>query len=237
MTLHQDNAARLARLAQIIAIVGAIAAVFTFIIPIPAQRIDTTPRQRSGGLNDTLGAATTGKPRFEVPDEDWTVALAPLNASRDPIAEPESGPGLSSLTPEDTTPTDIDDPVIGTALRPPIRYLGPLKDSKGFAALIDFAGKQRLLRIGQEFEDEFEITEITEDSITVIDGLSEYTFELAQSNLTNVLPNSLLNLNRRNPNAFPPGRAQPGQPQRPGDREANPRKPVPQNDEEGGSPT
>jgi len=238
MTTHQDNAARLARIAQIFAVVIILAAVATFIIPVPSNKITTGARNRNNPANPE-GGDPGSKPRFKVPVEDWTIALGPLRASRDPIIDEggaaNGGPLAGANNGENGVDAKQEPDQANPAQRPPIRYFGSLADKKGMAALIDFAGKQRLLRVGQEFEDDFEITDITEDAITVTDGFREYTFDLAQPKLAEAPPNPLINQNRRNP-TIPPGRTAPGQPQRPGDRKPNPRRPTPQNDDDGGSP-
>ncbi|MCB9838616.1 MAG: hypothetical protein H6813_04690 [Phycisphaeraceae bacterium] len=231
MTSHQDNAARLARIAQIGALVVILVAVGAFLIPMPAK--DVSP---GAGTNQPGGANPEQPPaeKFHVPEEDWSIALAPLGDARDPVVAvaggPKGGPGGpgGDVTPPPPTQNFKD--------RPPIRYLGPLSDDQGMAALIDFAGQQKLLRIHQEFEQDYEITNISNDLIVVSDGFEEYTFELAQSTLTDAAPNPIINnlrnRGRTNPNAFPPGRTTPGQPE---DTDTNPRRPeTPQEDPKDG---
>jgi len=234
MTSHQDNAARLARIAQISAVVVVLLAVAAFIVPFAARDVSPTVRK-----DPTIGGPTEIRvPRFEVPQEDWTLALGPLSASRDELIASNQGPGAGIdrfRNPEDDP--EFVKPEPSDRRRPPIQYLGALNDDRGPAALIDFAGRQRLLRAGQAFEEDYEITRIARDLIVVSDGFDEFTFELAHSTLTDAAPNPIIdsrNRNRTNPNAFPPGRTPPGQ-QDPDDRGVTPRQPgAPQNDDEGG---
>lgn len=232
MTTHQDNAARLARITQIAAIVIVVVAVAAFLIPIPAKKIDTTPRRGAGDPNNPL-AANAGEGRFEVKEEDWTVALAAISNFRDPATKVATADPVDPTPPVPGPGSDRQDNGIGPNDRPPIQYFGALEDSKGFAALVDFAGKQRLLRVGQEFEDEFEITEISEDEITVTDGFREYTYPLAGSTLATAPPNPTIT-GGRNPNQL--GNTRPDQLGRPNNTDSEPRRPTQPNDE-GGSPT
>jgi len=232
MTNHQDNAARLARIAQIAAVVMVLVAIGAFLISIPADKLETGP---VGGIgaNPGVPGPDPDENRFHVPEEDWTIALGPLTASRDPITVASNGSGgINGKGPNGTdgeaepTPTVTRDP----RNRPPIRYLGSLGDGKGLAALIDFAGQQQLVRIGQEFQNEYEITEITPEQIIVADGFDEFTIALEPSSLANAIPNPIINpavnrsRGRENPNAFPGGRSTP-----PGRPEGQP----PADDDEG----
>ncbi len=233
MTSHQDNAARLARIAQIVAVVVVLLAVGAFLISLPTEELSA----RSGaGLNNSPidGGAEQEQYRFHVPEEDWTTAVSALSATRDPITvasipnngtDPGDGPGGDADDDDDNPPPRV------PQNRPPIRYLGALGDDRGKAALIDFAGRQLFVRIGQEFENEYEITSINDDKIVVADGFNEFTIELEPSSLANALPNPILNPGRNrdgsNPNAFPGGRSTPpGRPTTP-----------PAEDEEGGANT
>jgi hypothetical protein len=241
MTTHQDNAARLARLAQFVAIVTIVLAAGVFLFLKLDSDITSSDR---AGIDPGSGVTGPGAPasttRFRVPEEDWTLALGPLGASHDPLVESDDVQTVRNPTfgfgEDDPDP----DPTINRTQRPLIRYLGSLGDNDGLAALISFAGKQRFLRVGQEFDDEYEITEITPESVTVSDGFVDYTYELSQAILEQTLPNQALNRMRNNratpnPNAFPGGRTQP---QRPGVL-PNEQAPPPQDDEkkeDGGSP-
>lgn len=233
MTSHQDNAARLARIAQIVAVVVVLLAIGAFLFSLPTEELSAG--SASGLSNGPLdGGAEQEQYRFHVPEEDWTTAVGPLSAARDPISvasvPPGRGPDGRPIDPD----LDDDDDVPPSRVpqnRPPIRYLGALGDDRGKAALIDFAGKQLFVRIGQEFENEYEVTEINDDKIVVADGFNEFTIELEPSSLANALPNPILNPGRNrngtNPNAFPGGRSTPpGRPTTP-----------PADDEEGGTNT
>lgn len=99
MTSHQDNAARLARIAQIGALVVILVAVGAFLIPMPAK--DVSP---GAGTNQPGGANPEQPPaeKFHVPEEDWSIALAPLGDARDPVVAvaggPKGGPGGQAET-------------------------------------------------------------------------------------------------------------------------------------------
>lgn len=213
MTTHQDNAARYARIAQIAAVVLVVVAVGVFIAPLPAQEISTGDPARTGG-----GVDLPSQPEeyhFSVPEQDWTVALEPLSAGRDPVIASANGNGdrFGGIENGEDDNGEEGTPPSSPRQRPMMRYLGSLGDNRGIAGLLEYAGKQRFVRKGDEF-DGYEVVEVHREFVTVSDGFDEFTFEIAVSILAEITPNPvnpMLNRarNRGNPNAFPPGRPQP----------------------------
>jgi len=224
------------RVAQAAAVAVAIIAAAVFLIPMPIKEIEVAPPRTAG---PGPGQDAPDRPTFRVPEQDWTLALDHLSAHRDPVVD--GGPGSTIAGGNNNDPNaEEEDPneeqLVRPTQKPPVKYLGHIEDAAGLAALIDFAGRQRILRVGQEFEQEYELLEITPQRVTITNGFVDFTYDRAQSILAEALPapTSTRPANNRARPARPteqPGLGQPGKPE--------PRRPTPQpeNPDDEGTPT